>query len=185
VRVALVVGHREHAQGATAVDGGQEWAFNRVLADQTAAAMTALGHDVRVFLRPDIAGYTTAMRRLIERVNGYEPDLVISMHYNAAPNPQKGQWHGTEALYWPSSRAGKMWATQLSGAVARAQGTYNRGPKARSESWAGSPLLILRDTDAPAVIVETHFGDYASDHARALAARDSGATAQAIASVLP
>jgi len=184
VRLAIVVGHREHAQGATAVDGSREWAHHRVLADQIAAYATAAGHDVRVFLRPDIQGYAKPLAVLVGQVNAYMPELVIALHFDAALVDFKGVWRGTSGRYWPGSKAGKMWAVQLSAAVSQAQGTRNRGAVAQAVSSSGKTLYVLRDTRAPAVIVETHFGDHPEDHRRALSARDSGATAQAIVGVL-
>jgi len=182
MKLAIVVGHRKSAQGATAVDGVQEWSWNRPLADQIAAGATALGHDVRVFYRPDRSGYSKAMGELVSEVNAYAPDLVLSLHFDSSTDTS---FRGASALHWPGSKAGRMWAVQLSAAVARAAGIRSRGAIAQVESWAGSPLYILRDTVAPAVIIESHFGSNAADHVKATAARDSGDLARAIVGVLP
>ena len=112
-------------------------------------------------------------------------DLVLSLHFNAAPESHKGRFHGTEALHWPGSRNGAMWARQLSAACAAELGTRDRGPKAQSASSSGKPLLILRDTLAPAVILESHFGDHAEDHSKAMRARRSGRLAEALAAIFP
>jgi N-acetylmuramoyl-L-alanine amidase len=185
MRLAIVVGHSQSAQGAVAVDGVQEWAWQRVLAHQVEAAATEAGHEVQVFYRP-CGGYTRSMRALTAQVNRWAPDLVVSLHFNAFPEaPGQREVTGTMALHWPGSVAGRTWAVQLSAAVARAQGTRDRGARAQARSWSGASLWLLRSTRAPAVILETHYGDAASDHAQATAARDSWATARAIVAALP
>lgn len=184
MRVAIVVGHRQSSQGATAYDGTQEWTWCAQAAAFLGEAAMVAGHEQRVFLRPDLPGYTSAMRELTRAVNDWAPDVVLALHFNAAPASHKGQFHGTECLHWPGSEAGANVAWKVSAALSRAQGTRDRGGKGQSTSHAGAPLYVLRDTDAPAIIIEHHFGDHAGDHDRATAARNSGASARAIIAAL-
>lgn len=180
MKLAIVVGHSQERQGAVAVDKVQEWTWQRVLAHQVMAEVSGS----RVFYRP--AGpYTRAMKKLVAEVNGWEPDLVVSLHFNAfAEPPGIDPVHGTMALHWPGSRAGRRWAGILSAAVADAQRTRDKGPREQAKSWGGATLWILQATKAPAVILETHYGDTASDHRKATEARDCGRTARAIAKAI-
>lgn len=184
MRLAIVIGHSPGHGGAVAVDGVTEYDHHRHTAARVMARALEVGHTCRVFTRDDGA-YSTVMPRLVGEVNAWSPDLVISLHFDAATAEHKGEWDGTSALHWPGSRAGRMYAVQLSAAVARAQGTRDRGAIARDTSWSGERLHILSDTRVPAVILETHFGDHAGDHRRATEARDQGETARAIVGALP
>lgn len=181
MKVAVVVGHSEASQGAVSVSGEQEWSWQRPLASQLVTELGARDLEARVFYRPN-GGYTRSMRKLCDRINAYDPDLVVSLHFNAFPEaPGQAEVVGTMALHWPTSRQGKRWAVQLSAACARAQGTRDRGARQQAKSWSGATLWILALTRAPAVILETHYGDARSDHDKATATRDSGATASALA----
>lgn len=181
--VAIVVGHTAERPGALAADGVGEWHWQRPLANQIAVQLADLDIDGTAYYRGPLP-YGLAMHDVVQRVNRADPDLVLSLHFNSAPESHKGQMHGTMALYWPTSRTGKLAARALSSACAAAQGTRDRGPRSQAVSWAGSPLYILRDTRAPAVILETHYGDNAQDHQRASVARDNGSTAAAIAGAI-
>ena len=193
MKLAIVRGHRKGSQGATAGDGVTEYAFAGWLAARIVA--DAVGHECRVFERPDGPHYAHNMMGLVSEVNAWRPDLVLSLHFNASPNGEP--WSGTSALHWPSDAQGKTWAVQLSGFVARAIGLRNRGAKAQDRSWskarkvdgelrpAGPVLYILRDTLAPTVLLETHFGSNPVDHAKAIQALESGALSRAIVDALP
>ncbi len=180
MRLAIVRGHRRSAQGAVAADGTTEWQWAGWLASRIMASAMEVGHVARVFERPD-RSYSLAMGELVGAVNAWRADLVLSLHFDAAPGGEP--WSGTSALHWPGSRDGRTYAVQLSAACSRAIGIRDRGARARAVSWSGAPLYILRDTDAPAVILETHFGR--TDHVRAMAALTSGRLAPAIVAALP
>lgn len=176
-KIAIVVGHSQWSQGAKAVDGIQEWTWHKVLAEQL---LELIGDKGRIFFRPK-GHYTKAMEQLVGEINTWHPDLVLSLHFNAM---EGGTFRGTLALHWPTSTKGEAWAAAISAAVAEAQGTQDKGARSQSTSWAGAPLYILRDTDAPAVILESHYGNNAEDHEAATTARDLGQTAEALAEVL-
>lgn len=178
MKIAFVVGHSQKSQGAVDVNGLQEWSFHLPVAEKCVAIAVARGHEAAMFLRPN-GGYTTAMAALVKEINAYQPDLVVSLHFNATPTHTVS---GTEALHWPGSEGGEPLAKALAEEVSKALGTRNRGAKAQTHSHSSKPLplYILKDTDAWASIVETHFGDVASDVAKAMAGRQSGALARAI-----
>lgn len=182
MRLAIVRGHRASSQGATAVDGLREYAWATALADSIADRCDRVGVECRIFTRPDRAGYTSVMRELVQDVNRWTPDIVVSLHFNAAAGEHKGIWNGTYALHWPGSSMGQHYATRIASAVASTIGTrlIRGGAMAQGESAAGYPLMILRDTAAPAVILESHFGDHPTDHMAALRGLRSGQLARAI-----
>lgn len=201
MRLAIVRGHRRSAQGARAINGDTEWQWAGWLGSRVMADALAAGHEARVFERPDGDSYGANLATLCAAIDSYAPDLVIELHFDAAPSGQP--WSGSSAIHWPTSRAGRTWAVQLSAAVARAIGIRDRGARANagqdgaSRSWsrsrrdasgqlrpAGPVLYILRDVRAPSVILETHYGSHGPDHAAALVALESGALSRAIVDAL-
>lgn len=182
--VAISVGHSKASPGAVAVDGIAEWHWHHPLANALAVELAGHNLEAEVFYRPELP-YSLAMHDLVQRINRAAPRVVLELHFNAFPEaPGQATVTGTMALYWPTSEMGHQLARKLSAATAQAQGTIDRGARAQALSWAGAPLYILQNTRAPSVILETHYGDAACDHQRATAARDSGATARALAAAL-
>lgn len=181
--IAIVVGHDERSRGAVGDDGVQEWELNRGLAVRLTERLAALGlplaqqsyreggvaHKRPIFYRTPGLGYRGSMRKLTAELNAERPSLVLSLHFNASSDSRAT---GSEALHWPTSTAGLRWAALLSTTTAATLGLKDRGPRAQASSWAGAPLYILRDTQAPAVILETHFGTNPTDHAAATALQD-------------
>ncbi len=201
MKLAIVVGHSPKHKGARAVDGVHEYDFHLGLAARIAAHAQRQGIEWKVLQRVYNDGLQTpawpahlmagTLRGVVGRANYFMPDLVLSLHFNAAPSSHAGQFHGTEALHWPGDVLSAKWCERIAGAVAHAQGTRlrrgdakrgepPRGVRAQELGSDGRPLILLRDTIVPAVLLETHFGDHAGDHRKATIARDSGATARAI-----
>ena len=179
MRIAVVVGHDERNQGAYSLTlDVREWAFNVPLAACVVQDLEARGAVARIFERPAGVGYSTAMATLTSEINTWAPDLVVSLHFNSMGDTS---FAGCCALHWPSSVRGNLAAAAISEAVSGAVGNRNRGAVAQADSWSGAPLYILRDTAAPAVIVESFFGSNPDDATKGRKARDSGALAAAIA----
>jgi N-acetylmuramoyl-L-alanine amidase len=190
MRVAIVVGHSADSQGARAVNDDTEFVWCGDLAGRLLSQLNERGIEARVFNRPTRGRLSARFAALCAEVNAYGPDLVLSLHFNAMPPEHARLTRGTEVLYWRTSGRGKAWARRIGPPVAEAIGTRWRGVVPREISWAGVPLYILRDTRAPAVILETHFGSHAGepgqpgDHRLATEARDSGRLSAAIADAI-
>lgn len=183
MKLALVIGHSSSSKGAVAVDGVQEWDWTRPLAGQIERLAP---FDVRTFYRTPNQGYTRPIKRVAREINAWGADAVIALHFNAFPEPPGVESvNGTMALYWPGSTKGRALAAKVSRAVSIAQGTRDRGAREQASSWGGARLHILADTLAPAIILETHYGDDPEDHRKATSARDSGATAKMIIRSFP
>ena len=182
--VAVVVGHSRDKQGAVGSDGVREWRFHSDLAMQTAQELLAAGVAAQVFTRPNSGTYATRLARLVAAINTADPAVVVALHFNTAAATHSGEWSGTSALHWPTSQRGREIAADLSRAVAADLDIQDRGPIPQRRTWAGVPLYILRDTRAPAVLLETHYGDNIEDHAVASASLRSGGLAGALAVAL-
>jgi len=143
--IALVIGHSDDAPGATTPEGHlSEYAIFRRFVPRLQERCTA---DTVVFRRTD------GLADLVRRINDAAPSHVISFHANAF----NCQISGSEALYYPGSTDGKALAQAMLDATTRVLGLDNRGLKPRAD------LPILRDTAAPACLVEPFFIDAAYD----------------------
>ena len=179
MRIAVVLGHDDEHQGAYSKTlDTWEWAFNLPVAAGVVQNLDARGAVAKLFERTAGVGYSTAMKVLTDELNAWAPDLVVSLHFNSMGDTS---FAGCCALHWPSSVRGNLAAAAISEAVAGAVGNRNRGAIAQADSWSGAPLYILKDTAAPAVIVESFFGSNPEDAKKGGAARDSGALSAAIA----
>ncbi len=166
MRFAIVVGHRRDRQGARALSGVHEWAWNVPLAGRLCGELEANGHRADLLFRPNVS--SGAMGQLVDRINAGGYGAVVSLHFNAGG----GGAGGFLQLHHPSSTRGEALAQVCRGAHGRAfPGLRDRGLWATTVNGSGTELWILTRTRPPAVIVESHFGD-SEDHSYATARRD-------------
>lgn len=180
IDIAIVVGHTHAAPGARGADGTHEHTWHSELAELLVAELLSRRFLPAVYTRPE-GPYEEAMRALTRGINAASPRLVVELHFDSAAG--RG-WSGSSALHWPASTKGAAAAATLSAAAADAIGIRDRGAIGQGVSHGGLPLRILQWTRAPAVILETHYGDTASDHTAATAARDDGRLPRALAAAI-
>lgn len=97
----------------------------------------------------------SGLNQLVRDTNTMEPDLVVSLHCNAA---EAKTATGTETLYWHTSAKGKRLAECVQARMVKALGLADRGVKPRDN------LAILRGTKCPAIIVEPFFISNGTDY---------------------
>ena len=99
-KVALVIGHDGHKQGAYGKLGISEWEFNRELVYDE--LIPHLDSDyVQMFLRdPAINGYTNQMVDLHKRIDAWGASYSIEFHFNGSSNESV---NGHEILYCSSN----------------------------------------------------------------------------------
>jgi len=155
--VCLIVGHRESAQGAVAVDGTTEWAWARQHARKIALHLRAARAVPVIIERDDRSdGY----RRLPGKVNDTGADCALSLHFNSFSNPAAT---GAEVLYWHRSGRGRALAVELDKAddVLGLRDRGQSGLKACDDDDRGA--YILRETAMPCALVEPGFGSNEGD----------------------
>ncbi len=155
-KLAIVVGHRENAPGATAVSpiSSSEYQWNGDLAEIMAAhAASVPGAEVSIFLR-DEGGVAGAYRRAKE----WGADGAIELHFNSAGPSATG----SETLYLtPPSRP---FADAVQDATISALGLRDRGIKTPNEASGGRGTQNLSQMGArPSILTEPFFGSNASD----------------------
>ena len=86
--------------------------------------------------------------------NNLGADLFVSIHCNAAENTDA---KGTETFYFANSPASQRLAQCIQSQIVDTLNTVDRGVK------DGSHLYVIKNTDAPAVLIETAFISNADD----------------------
>ena len=164
-KVALVIGHTQCvAEGAVnAASGLTEWVFNRTLASLILLLRNQDSFEIKVFTRPrDVHPYWLGLRRVVEQVNAYGPDLAVSMHANAFTSTSTG----SEVLYWHSNPRTARLASFASEAFAQALGLKNRGAIPIRKGQRG--WYFLAKTACPSILCEPFFISNDRDTVRAL-----------------
>ncbi|MDF1815900.1 MAG: N-acetylmuramoyl-L-alanine amidase [Verrucomicrobiales bacterium] len=151
-RVVIDVGHTESEPGAVSPfpPNLSEWEYNSRIA--------ALAHnliytaDVTVLSRDR---GTNGYRDLPGKINAFSPQLILSLHCNAATPTA----FGTEMIYHPGSIAGARFATILQNEVSSAMGWLesDTGYRGIKSPIGGRGATLLQQTCAPCVIAEPFF----------------------------
>ena len=92
----------------------------------------------------------------IAECNAFSPDLAVDIHNNA------GGGDGAEVFYHYGGGKSKSLADNILGEIVKV-GQNSRGAKSRKNSNGKDYYGFIRETSAPAVIVECAFVDNASD----------------------
>lgn len=148
MKLVINIGHGGKDPGAVNKELGiTENQFNR----QLGVAIKQLWPYYVRLIEQDDAG----LNQLVRDINTMEPDLVVSLHCNAA---EAKTATGTETLYWNTSAKGKQLAECVQARMVKALGLADRGVKPRDN------LAILRGTKCPAIIVEPFFISNGADY---------------------
>ena len=148
--IGLRAGHSEKVRGASGVV--DEWATMNRLYPIIVKYLNQLGHRV-IDCNP--YGATTVSGELsqgVAKANAQAIDLFCSLHMNA----YNGSAHGTECWIYSTSSKSKPAAQRIVANLA-SMGLTNRGVKTSTKYYE------LRNTKAPAIIIETGFCDNAGD----------------------
>jgi N-acetylmuramoyl-L-alanine amidase len=110
------------------------------------------GHTVYDCTDDDGATANANLYNIVSKCNRHKVDLDVSIHFNASG----GAGHGTEVFVWSMDRSKNATAIDAADRVVRriwSLGFTNRGVK------NGNRLYVLRNTTAPAILVECCFCD--------------------------
>jgi N-acetylmuramoyl-L-alanine amidase len=181
-RAVIDVGHTAQAPGATSARGFPEFSFNLNLAKRIEQQLLAAGFRRSVLLITE-GPSRKALAERIKRANALGADLFLSIHHDSVPDKFlenwefEGQQHGFSDRFHGhsifisndnSDRAGSLLFARLLGTELHKRGLqytphYTErymGHRQRKlvDAQAGvyryDELLVLRDTDMPAVLLE-------------------------------
>ena len=179
MRINIHAGHNPDGMTACGAVGLiRESTEARAVKDRVVAQLTAMGHTVHDCTCNNGTNQQDVLKRIVTACNSHEVDLDVSIHFNAAANPEPdGKTTGTEVLVYNNASRVVLWAQQIADSIA-ALGYRNRGVKERPG------LYVLKHTKAPALLIECCFVDDPDDVAiynadRMAAAIVAGITGQA------
>lgn len=152
MKVFISAGHGGSDPGAVA-NGVKEKDLNLSIALACRDELKRHGVEVRMSRTKD---QNDPLSEEIRECNAYGPDLAVSIHNNA------GGGDGAEVFHHHGGGKGKTLAENILSEIVKV-GQNSRGAKARKNSQGKDYYGFIRETSAPAVIVECAFVDNASD----------------------
>lgn len=152
MKVFISAGHGGSDPGAVA-NGVKEKDLNLSIALACRDELKRHGVEVKMSRAKD---ENDPLSEEIKECNAYAPDLAVSIHNNA------GGGDGAEAFYHYGGGKSKTLAENILAEVVKV-GQNSRGAKVRKNSQGKDYYGFIRETSAPAVIVECAFVDNATD----------------------
>lgn len=151
-KVFLGVGHGGSDPGAVAL-GREEADLNLAIALACRDELERHGVDVKMSRTKD---ENDTIDEEIGECNAYGPDLAIDIHNNA------GKGDGAEAYYYTGGGTSKILAINVLDEIVKT-GQNSRGAKPNVINGIKEYFGFIRETVAPAIIVECAFVDNAED----------------------
>lgn len=148
-KVFIGVGHGGSDSGAVGKNGLLEKSLNLSIARACAQALRRSGVTVQLSRATD---QDDPVAEEVAECNSFAPDLAVDVHNNA------GGGDGSEAYYSRAGGTGKQLAENILDQLTRL-GQRSRGAKTRLTASGADYYAFIRETKAPAVIVECAFVD--------------------------
>lgn len=149
-KVFISVGHGGTDSGAVA-NGLKEKDVNLVISLECCKVLQRHGVDVLMSRKKDENDKTK-----VKECNAFAPDLAVDIHNNA------GGGDGVEIYHYSKGGVSKTTAQNVINEII-AIGQNSRGLKTKKNAWGGEYYAFIRETVAPAIIVECAFLDNAKD----------------------
>ncbi|MGN1013856.1 MAG: N-acetylmuramoyl-L-alanine amidase [Butyricicoccus sp.] len=152
MRISVHAGHNPAGKIACGAVGVlDESVENRKVKEYLITYLKNQGHTVYDCTCDNGTGQTDVLRKIVAKCNAHSVDVDISLHLNS------GGGHGTECLIYGTGGQAEVYANKIQSAIVKRTGFANRGVKVRKD------LYVLKNTAAPAVLVECCFVDSATD----------------------
>lgn len=159
MRINVHAGHNPAGKAACGAVGLiQESVENRRVKDEVINQLRQLGHTVYDCTVDNGTGQKDVLQKIVQKCKLHDVDLDVSIHFNSGANDKSGNGKttGTEVLVYSASSKAKGYAEKICAAIARL-GFKNRGVKVNAS------LYVLKNTKAPALLVECCFVDDKDD----------------------
>lgn len=151
-KVFIGVGHGGKDSGAVA-NGIKEKDANLVIAKALKDELTRHGVEVKMSRTTDT---TESLEQRIKECNAFKPDVALDIHNNA------GGGDGAECYHYHKGGMSKTLAVNILDCI-KVIGQNSRGAKTKLNSGGKDYFGFIRETTAPAVIVECAFLDNKKD----------------------
>ena len=131
---------------------------DRIIKNKVISILRANGHTVYDCTEDNGTSQSDVLKKIVTKCNAHKVDLDVSIHFNSAANDLKGNGKttGTEVYIYSPTAGAKEYAERTVNAIA-SLGFRNRGVKSNTS------LRVLRETAAPAMLIECCFVDDADD----------------------
>lgn len=159
MRINVHAGHNADGRTACGAIGFiRESTEARRVKDAVISQFRQLGHTVYDCTVDNAAGVSANLREIVAKCNAHEVDLDVSIHFNSGAKDAvgNGRTTGTEVYVFNSSSGARVYAETVCRAIA-SLGFQNRGVK------YSTGLYVLRNTKAPAMLIECCFVDDKDD----------------------
>ena len=156
--IGIDCGHTLSGEGTGAVGCGyKEQDLTRELGKQVTEYLLKEGHTVINCTVDKASSNTLQLKGRVDKANSQKLDLFVSIHFNACVNDEKGNGKttGTEVLIYSTNSKSKPYAQRIVNNISKV-GLKNRGVKT-------SNAYVLKNTNAPALLIETCFIDDKDD----------------------
>lgn len=148
-KVFIGVGHGGTDSGAVGKGGTEEKDLNLSIAKACGTVLERHGVSVRLSRTKDEAD---PVEQEVQECNSFAPDLAVDIHNNA------GGGDGAETFYSRVGGIGKTLAENILAEITKL-GQQSRGARIRTNKSGADYYAFIRQTKAPAVIVECAFVD--------------------------
>lgn len=159
MKINVHAGHNPDGKAACGAIGLiRESTEARRVKDEVISQLRQMGHIVHDCTCDVGANKTDVLNRIVKSCNADLVDLDVSIHFNsgAKDNEGNGRSTGTETYVYSVNSKAKPYAERICTAISE-HGFRNRGVK------ISNSLYFLRNTKAPAVLVECCFVDDRDD----------------------
>ena len=137
---------------------------NRIIKDKVIAQLRAAGHTVYDCTVDNGISQNDVLRKIVSKCNAHTADLDVSIHLNAGRNDYvgNGSTGGTEVFVY-STTAGALIPAQRVARAISDLGFTLRDDRIKDDVKECPQLYVLRETKAPAMLIETCFVDDKDD----------------------
>ena len=168
MRINIHAGHNPEGKVACGARGIlDESRENRIVKNKVIQLLRAAGHDVLDCTVDDGVSQGDVLRRIVEKCNSRIADLDLSIHFNSGRNDYVGDGSigGTEVFIYNISESNK---TAIIYGKSIVEKIGDLGFRIRDDAIpdhvkTDSQLYVLRNTKAPAVLIECCFVDDKDD----------------------
>lgn len=151
-------GHCPQGKGASGAVGIlKESVEDRLVKNEVIRLLRAEGHTAYDCTCEDNVDQDTCLARIVKKCNAHNVDYDISIHLNSGRNDYKGDKSTGGVETWNYSENTKEISDRICANIAKELGIRNRGTK------YDSGLYVLKNTKAPAMLVECCFVDDKDD----------------------
>lgn len=160
MRINIHAGHNPDGKvGCGAVGIMGESTMNRQVVKELRTLLESAGHTVYDCTVDDGKNARDVLEKIVAKCNAHEVDLDISIHHNACVQDFEGDGRttGTEVYLYSMNSKAKEYAYSVLSSICNLGYRKNQGVIARPK------LYVLKNTKAPAMLVECCFCDDKDD----------------------